>query len=408
MQRIIDWFSEIPEHVPEGMARYYIYWKVLYVTGGLGHLSALVLFWVAGVQFMFLFNIFSVALFAAAFVLLQNGWYRTAFWAVNAELILHGIAATICIGPLYSFQNFAFLVVILAFIQPFYRIWVSVALAGVATGSGALVMLYATHNPPIYVVPEVLQDSFVVIPMLTWPLFVLAMVLPFVSASARAEKQLAAAYGESESLLLNILPEPIARRLKSSDGMIADDADRVAVLFADIVGFTQMSDRLPPADVVNLLNEVFQAIDALLERYGAEKIKTIGDAYMVVVGLPDPVDDPDGTIAALALDIQAAVPSFRQPGTGAPLQLRIGLNSGKVVAGVIGQRKFAYDLWGDTVNVAARLEAASEAGRIQVTEAFAAGLADRFEFEPRGEIEIKGKGPIATCFLLGRKPAPAA
>jgi len=406
--RFVDWLFAVPPHVPDGMVRYYVYWKVLYFLGGISHLLALVLFWMADVEFMFLFNFVSVTVFAAAFVLLQNGYYRTAFWSINLELILHGIAATICVGPLYSFQSFAFLVVILSFIQPFYRTRVSLLLAGLALASAALVMLYATHNPPVYAVPAHLTDLYVAFPMLTWPLFVLAMVLPFVNASARAEEELAAAYDESEGLLLNILPEPIARRLKSTHGMIADDYDRVAILFADIVGFTQMSHRLQPAEVATLLNAVFEAIDALVERYGAEKIKTIGDAYMVVTGLPEPTADPDAAIASLALDIQATVSQFKEPGTGAPVQVRIGLNSGKVVAGVIGHRKFAYDLWGDAVNVAARMEAASEEGRIQVTDDFAAGLADRFTFERRGEIEVKGKGRIATSFLTGRKSEAAA
>jgi len=401
--RFVDWLFAVPHHVPDGMVRYYLYWKFLYFFGGIAHVSALCLFLLAGVEFMFLFNIFSVATFAAAFVLLQNGYYRTAFWGINVELILHGLAATVCVGPLYSFQSFAILVVILSFIQPFYRTRVSVLLAGAAILSATLVMLYAARNPPVYAVPAYLADLFVAVPMLTFPLFVLAMVLPFVNASARAEEELAAAYDESESLLLNILPEPIARRLKSTHGMIADDYDRVAILFADIVGFTQMSHRLQPAEVVTLLNAVFEAIDGLVERYGAEKIKTIGDAYMVVTGLPEPTADPDAAIASLALDIQATVSQFKEPGTGAPVQVRIGLNSGKVVAGVIGHRKFAYDLWGDAVNVAARMEAASEEGRIQVTDEFATGLADRFTFERRGEIEVKGKGRIATSFLTGRK-----
>jgi class 3 adenylate cyclase len=206
--------------------------------------------------------------------------------------------------------------------------------------------------------------------------------------------------------LLNILPKPIAERLKRSSGMIADDYDRVAILFADIVGFTAMADRLPPGEVVDLLNDVFNAFDKLAENYRVEKIKTIGDAYMVVAGLPTAEDEPEEILARLALDLVRATEQFRTPGTGAPLQVRIGLNSGRVVAGVIGQRKFAYDLWGDAVNVAARLEATGEPGRIQLSESLADTLADRFTFEPRGEIEVKGKGLMRTCFLTGTRPAP--
>lgn len=399
----VKWLLHAPDFVPDEMLRYYIYWRVFYFLGGLGHLMAMGLFYQAGVTFMVYFNVFSVAAFATAFVLLQRGYYRLPFWLANLELILHGIAATICVGPLYSFQNYAFLVVVLWFIQPFYPIWLSALFAAATLASAAVVQYVAITNPPIYQIPEDMANSMAVTPIVTWPIYVLALVLPFIMTSARAEKELSAAYDESERLLLNILPAPIAERLKATRGMIADDFDRVAILFADIVGFTAMSERLPPARIVALLNEVFNAIDELAARYKVEKIKTIGDAYMVVAGVPDKMDDPDDTIARLALDIQEAVSGFTLPDSDEKVQVRIGINSGKVVAGVIGQRKFAYDLWGDAVNVASRMEATGVPGRIQLAESLAAVLSDRFEFEPRGEVEVKGKGKIKTCFLVGEK-----
>lgn len=399
----VKWLLHAPDFVPDEMLRYYIYWRVFYFMGGLGHLMAMGLFYQAGVTFMVYFNMFSVAAFSIAFVLLGRGHYRIPFWLANLELILHGMAATICVGPLYSFQNYAFLVVVLWFIQPFYRLWQSSIFAlGTVLSSGALIY-YAVNTAPVYTIPESLANSMIVTAMISWPIYVLILVLPFIMASARAEKELAVAYDESERLLLNILPAPIAERLKATRGMIADDFDRVAILFADIVGFTAMSERLPPARIVALLNEVFNAIDELAARYKVEKIKTIGDAYMVVAGVPDKMDDPDDTIARLALDIQEAVSGFTLPDSDEKVQVRIGINSGKVVAGVIGQRKFAYDLWGDAVNVAARMEATGVPGRIQLAESLAAGLSDRFEFEPRGEVEVKGKGKIKTCFLVGEK-----
>ncbi len=398
-----DRMLAVPDHVPKDMERYYVYWKVFYALAGLGHLFSLQMFWQTGVYFMVYFNIFSVLLFIGASILLRLGYYRTAYWGAITELVLHGIAATLCVGPSYSFQNFVFLVLVLIFIQPFYSMAISMLLAAVTLTISGVLMYYAVTNPPVYVIPESMATSLMVMPMVTWPIFLLAMVLPFVRASARAEREVAAAFGESERLLRNILPEPIARRLKSTEGMIADDFERVAILFVDIVGFTQMSQRLQPADVVSMLNDVFNGIDDLVEKYGVEKIKTIGDAYMVVAGVPTPIADPDDTIARLALDIQAAVSHFKEPGSGRPVRVRIGINSGKVVAGVIGQRKFAYDLWGDAVNVAARMESTSAEGRIQVTSDFAAGLEDRFTFEPRGEIEVKGKGKLTTCYLTGVK-----
>ena len=397
------WLASVPPDVPDDLARYYLYWRIFYFLAGFSHFLVLLMFLQTGVYFMVIFNIFSVALFAAAFWLLQRGYYRLAYWGAFWELVLHGIAATICVGPEYGFEDYAYLVAILAFIQPFYSFRFSIVLTGATLISAGVVTYYAINNPPIYLIPESWSDAMIVSSVISWPIYILVMVLPFVRASARAEKQLAAAYGESERLLLNILPKPIAKRLKTTEGMIADDYDQVAILFADIAGFTKMSDRLKPSEVVTLLNEVFNAIDELVAKYGVEKIKTIGDAYMVVAGVPNPIADPNETIAQLALDIRSTVSRFKEPGTGTPVAVRIGINSGTVVAGVIGNRKFAYDLWGDAVNVAARMEATGEIGKIQATDEFAATLQDRFDFEPRGKIDIKGKGKIATSFLMDRR-----
>jgi len=398
---IVVWMTSVPQNVPAELARYYIYWKIFYLLAAIGHLFTLSMFWQTGVYFMTLFNVFSVAIFAAALWLLRKGYYRLAFWGAITELTLHGIAATVCVGYLYSFQNYTFLVVILLFIQPFYQLRVSIIMTGVLLASAAMVMYFSVNNPPYYVIPDEYANMLAVMPMMTWPIYALVMVLPFVRASARAEKELAAAYGESERLLLNILPAPIADRLKATTGMIADDHEKVAILFADIVGFTEMSGRLPPSELVKLLNSVFNAIDELAVKFGVEKIKTIGDAYMMVAGLPIPDADPDETIARLALELSTTVSAFKDPVSGNPVRMRIGINSGSVVAGVIGNRKFAYDLWGDAVNIAARMEATGEAGRVQVTDEFASALKDRFKFEPRGEVDVKGKGKMQTSFLVG-------
>ncbi len=400
---IIKRITSVPSNVPQEMVRYYVYWKIFYVAAGLGHLLSIFLFAYNGVTFMAIFNIGSVALFIAALFLLRAGRYRIAYWGALGEVTLHGIAAMICVGPGFGFQNYAFLVPILLFIQPFYGMRFSILMTIATLASASIITWYALNTPPVYTIPPGEVNRLIVTSIITWPVFVLIMVLPFIRASARAEKELASAYDESERLLLNILPEPIADRLKETEGMIADDHDRVAILFADIVGFTQMSGRLRPAEVVAMLNEVFNAIDALVARHGVEKIKTIGDAYMAVAGVPAPLADPDGTIADLALEIQDAVSHIREPGTGNPVQVRIGINSGSIVAGVIGNRKFAYDLWGDAVNLAARMESTGEPGRIQVPGDLAERLADRFVIEPRGEVDVKGKGRIATAYLVGRK-----
>ncbi|MDX2097478.1 MAG: adenylate/guanylate cyclase domain-containing protein [Leptolyngbyaceae cyanobacterium bins.59] len=205
----------------------------------------------------------------------------------------------------------------------------------------------------------------------------------------------------SERLLTNILPFQIARRLKTNTNTIADYYEEVTVLFADLVNFTAASARMSPPQLVTLLNSIFSAFDQLAERHGLEKIKTIGDAYMVASGLPTPCPDHAQSIAQMALEMQQVIQQFPHPVSGEPFQLRIGINSGSVTAGVIGIKKFIYDLWGDTVNIASRMEATGEAGKIQVTASTYERIKHRFQLKPRGKIYIKGKGEMVTYWLVG-------
>jgi class 3 adenylate cyclase len=224
--------------------------------------------------------------------------------------------------------------------------------------------------------------------------------------------KLALEQAQSENLLLNILPHPIAQRLKQSQPssnktktdniMIADGYNDATVMFADIVGFTNLSSRIPPQQLVNLLNQIFSRFDLIAESYKLEKIKTIGDAYMVVGGLPNPRTDHAEAIAIMAIDMLDAIAQFNVD-TGEAFQIRIGINSGAVVAGVIGIKKFTYDLWGDTVNIASRMESHGIPGRIHVSEATYELLKDNFLFEERGVTSIKGKGEMQTYWLKGKK-----
>ncbi len=209
---------------------------------------------------------------------------------------------------------------------------------------------------------------------------------------------------KSERLLLNVLPRPIAERLKQETGTIADNFAETTVLFADIVDFTRLSAQLSPAALVSLLNEIFSEFDSLADRHGLEKIKTIGDAYMVVGGLPQPRADHARAIAEMALDMQAAIATFADD-CEQPLQLRIGLHSGPAIAGVIGRRKFIYDLWGDTVNTASRMESHGLVGAIQATQATYQRLYEDYHWQRRGQVRVKGKGYMQTYLLVGRKAA---
>ncbi|MBD2462440.1 adenylate/guanylate cyclase domain-containing protein [Oscillatoria sp. FACHB-1407] len=223
-------------------------------------------------------------------------------------------------------------------------------------------------------------------------------------AEFHARQELEEEQKKSERLLLNILPEAVARQLKQEHRTIAESFAEATVLFADIVGFTELSSNVPPQEMVTLLNQIFSKFDRLAEHHGLEKIKTIGDSYMVVGGLPIEREDHVEAIAEMALDMLEAIAEFNST-RSRPFNIRVGINTGPVVAGVIGVKKFIYDLWGDTVNVASRMESQGLPGRIQVTSAIYERLKHRYEFQPRGDIYVKGKGEMMVYLLMARKQA---
>ena len=216
-------------------------------------------------------------------------------------------------------------------------------------------------------------------------------------------EQLRIEQDKSERLLLNILPKAIADRLKQGQSTIADSFPEVTILFADLVGFTKISSQVSPAEVVGILNEIFSTFDRLVEKHGLEKIKTIGDSYMVGAGLPISRPDHAEAIAEMALDILEEILCFHRVNDNL-FSMWVGINTGSVVAGVIGTKKFIYDLWGDTVNTASRMESSGVASCIQVTETTYQKLKDRYVLIKRGTIEVKGKGEMTTYLLAGRKP----
>ncbi|MFK7980819.1 MAG: adenylate/guanylate cyclase domain-containing protein [Saprospiraceae bacterium] len=219
----------------------------------------------------------------------------------------------------------------------------------------------------------------------------------FYSENATYKTLLANEREKSDQLLLSIFPEPIANRLRQSKESVADSFDNITILFADIVGFTEYSSRMSPTALVGMLDEVFSEFDGLLDKYNVEKIKTIGDAYMAVGGLPKPDINHCHNVTNLALEINEVIKvKFAKKYN---LKLRIGINTGKAVAGVIGEKKFSYDLWGDSVNIASRFETSGQPGRIHLTEAVKHKLGDAYEFDYAGEIDIKGKGKMKSYFL---------
>jgi class 3 adenylate cyclase len=263
---------------------------------------------------------------------------------------------------------------------------------GLSVVSGLVDPLIAPDAAPI---PEDLRTAFFVLTILGVSLTAYLML----QYAVRARD---AALASSERLLLDILPKPIAERLKREPGRIAEAYADVSVLFADIVDFTPFAERTPPERVVSVLDTVFSAFDVLAERHGLEKIKTIGDAYMVAGGLPEPRPDHASAVADMALEMHGALRTLCQQ-LGLDLSIRVGMASGPVIAGVIGRRKLSYDLWGDTVNTAARMETHGLPGRTQVTQATYERLREAYDLEARGEIEVKGKGRVPAYLLVGRR-----
>ncbi len=256
-------------------------------------------------------------------------------------------------------------------------------------------------------VPAWFNSTMVALNIVVASLIVFTLLAIFAQQRQAALAALRTEQDKAENLLLNILPRSIAEKLKADTQTIADHFDAASILFADVVDFTPLSQRLRPAEVVGLLDHLFSHFDALAERYSLEKIKTIGDCYMVAAGVPVPRLDHARALALMALDMREAMRS--QDGIGhLGLELRIGINSGPVVAGVIGRKRFLYDLWGDAVNTASRMESHGTPGQIQVTRATYELLEDDFVLERRGTVAVKGKGEMETWYLLGPRSASAA
>ncbi|MDA1215329.1 MAG: adenylate/guanylate cyclase domain-containing protein [Chloroflexi bacterium] len=247
-------------------------------------------------------------------------------------------------------------------------------------------------------IPLVVRNIFFAMNLGAPSLTAIGLVLYFFSQRNAALAALLKEQAKSEQLLLNVLPKEIAEQLKNGQSTVAEDFEAVSVLFADIVGSTGLAMELPPQQLVDTLNELFSKFDSMVEKYGLEKIRTMGDSYMVASGVPKPREDHAQALASMALEMRdylLACPS----NTKEPLQFRIDINSGPAIAGIIGHTKFHYDIWGDAVNTASRMESHGVPGRVQISQATYELLKDDFTCEPRGVIDIKGKDEMETWFL---------
>ncbi|MCV7050377.1 adenylate/guanylate cyclase domain-containing protein [Mycobacterium heidelbergense] len=303
-------------------------------------------------------------------------------------------------GAQFFFLVGACIVVLLLGVE---HIVLASALAAVAAGLIVAVEFLVPRDTGLQ--PPWVQSVGFVVTAISAVVMVVVTVWFALRDTARAEAVMEAQYERSETLLANMLPASIAERLKEPErGVIADKYDDASVLFADIVGFTERASSAAPADLVRFLDRLYSAFDALVDKHGLEKIKVSGDSYMVVSGVPRPRPDHAQALADFALDMANVAAALKDP-QGHPVRLRVGMACGPVVGGVVGSRRFFYDVWGDAVNVASRMESTDSVGRIQVPEAMHARLKDDFVLQERGRIDVKGKGPMRTWYLIARKAA---
>ncbi|OBH49074.1 adenylate cyclase [Mycobacterium mantenii] len=301
-------------------------------------------------------------------------------------------------GAQFFFLVGACIVVLLLGIE---HIVLASALAAVAAGLIIAVEFLVPRSTGLQ--PAWVQSTGFVVTAISSVVMVVVTLWFALRDTARAEAVMESEYQRSEALLANMLPGSIAERLKSAErNVIADKYDEASVLFADIVGFTERASSTAPADLVRFLDRLYTAFDELVDKHGLEKIKVSGDSYMVVSGVPRARPDHAFALADFALDMSNVAAALSDP-HGHAVPLRIGMACGPVVAGVVGSRRFFYDVWGDAVNVASRMESTDSVGRIQVPEAMYQRLKHEFVLQERGRIEIKGKGVMRTWYLIGRK-----
>ena len=395
IQRAIGLMLWTPPEMEDKEARYYSFHRLGPWVASFSHGLWAVIFALNGVAVMAYYNIAVTLLFAAYGYL----WPRRQgpMWYIHllyfAEIPLHALLGTLHAGLEAMFWLFPLVSAIVCLVTPQFS-WVRKtlicsALLACAISIGVLAIL---SQPWV-----VMSDASVIFLFVLNTISVSSALVFYLGLNQHlvetAEAGMKREYERAENLLHNILPSPIALRLKNGERVIANDHREVSVIFADIADFTAASAKLSPGELVQSLNLIFTEFDSLADSYGAEKIKTIGDAYMVVVGVPEDKRNHAEIAIELATEMLTAAAAISSR-THFDVNLRIGVNSGPVVAGVIGKRKFAYDLWGDAVNMASRMESQGAPGQIIVTENTAKLLTDRFTVTPEGLRDIKGKGEI--------------
>ena len=394
----------VPANVPRYDYRTYYSMLIANFMAFVLHFSWIFIFRGLGFTTLSLINVSSVVIFIFNMAILRKwGAILTAVVIGSTEVVSHQGIAIYFLGWGYGFQYYLLVVVAFAFMMNFKSMMIPGTMFVVC-----LVAFLGYYYEVQYWLPHTdLQEDTVretfLMANVTSAFAILAIMSYVYSEAARtAEANLELERQKSEKLLLNILPVSIAERLKEDSSIIADHFDSTTVLFSDIVGFTAMSEKITPTELVTYLNRMFSAFDDLAEKYDLEKIKTIGDAYMVAGGFPETRGCHVKDVCLMALEMLDVVEECNRI-TKQPVSIRVGIHTGPAVAGVIGIKKFAYDVWGDTVNTASRMESSGLPGRIQLSEQAVSFLNGEFIIEERGMVELKGKCSMKTFWLLGKR-----
>jgi adenylate cyclase len=395
-----NWWFAMPPHITPARRRFYTTIAVGIPPSWSIHFVYIFLFAYWGVWPLAIANVFSVLLWTISAVLWRQRRLVSAYTVISLEIAIHAALVIYYVGSGFGVQYFLFALLINGLLASWWPRWINLSLVALYALLFILLYYYAQLYPPLVSVPPLQLAVINVINVVTVFGIIAAVTRYFISVAEGAEAALEIEHAKSEALLNNVLPTAIAARLKQESATIADGFSSASILFADIAGFTPLSQQVSPKRLVDMLNAIFSRFDELVDEYGLEKIKTIGDAYMVASGIPTPREDHAEALALFALAMRDTLADYNRT-AHADLQLRIGISSGPVIAGVIGKRRFLYDLWGDSVNTASRMESHGVPGQIQISETTRQLLSDRFTFLDRGVIEVKGKGPMHTYFLRG-------
>lgn len=404
LRPVFDVLLKVPANVERYDYRMYLSMIIANYIALLLHLSWIFVFWWLDFPTLSYINIGSVIFWIFSITILYRwGAMLTGVILGSTEVLVHQFLAVYFLGWDLGFQYYLLVIVAFTFLMNFKNVmYIPVLLFFVFLISflGFYYQVQYWNKPHVDLGPTA-KEAFLMINVSSAFAILAIMSFFYSDAAQKAEAMLELERVKSEMLLLNILPSTIAQRLKEDRSIIADHFDSATVLFSDIVGFTALSEKITPTELVDQLNRLFSAFDDLAAKHGLEKIKTIGDAYMVAGGLPEKRLGHAQDVSAMALDMLEAVVACNQE-MPHPVSIRIGIHTGPAVAGVIGIKKFAYDVWGDTVNTASRMESSSLPGRIHLSEAAAAMLNGEFIIEERGAVEMKGKGCMKTYWLVGR------